>query len=222
MDTLILNADGNPLSIMPVSIIGWQTAIRLLVVDKVSVIAEYDNWVVRSPSTTITVPSIVMCTEYIKWNRQIKYNRNNVFLRDNYTCQLQSTYKCKRDHGKGFKSGELTLDHVSPRAHGGTTKWTNVTTACKDCNSGKGHDATIVPKIAPYKPSYYELVAKRQKLPVTIRDMEWLTFLPWDKDLIWYHPFKGTNQKLTDYLENDTEITNHGRSQENNKEEQSS
>lgn len=206
MDVLILNADGNPLSIMPLSIINWQTAIRLMVVDKVNMIAEYDNWTVRSPSTTMSVPSIVICTDYIKWNRQIKYSRSNVYLRDDYTCQLQSTYRCKQAHGKGHRVSELTLDHVVPRAHGGKTNWGNVTTACKDCNGSKGSDRNVRPKHAPRKPSYYELVAKRQKMGLTIRDLQWMTYLTWDEDLVHYHPYKGRSIKLTEYKNNQTEF----------------
>lgn len=201
-DVLLLNADGNPLSIMPISIISWQTAIRLVVVEKVSVIEEYDNWVVNSPSTSMNVPSIVLCTDYIKWNRQVKYNRTSVFLRDDYTCQLQSTYRCKQAHGKGYRASELTLDHVVPRSHGGKTSWTNVTTACRDCNGEKGNDKTVKPKHEPRRPNYYELVAKRQKMPITVRDLSWLTYLAWDRELIMYHPYNGKNQKLTDYEQN--------------------
>jgi len=202
-DVLVLNGDAQLLSAMPLSIIDWQTAIRLLTLDKVRAIKSYDDWVVRSPSITMHVPSIVMCTEYLHWNRKVKYNRNNVFLRDNYTCQLQTTYKCRRNHGKGHPVGNLTIDHVVPRSLGGKTTWKNVTTACKDCNSVKGNDATIKPKNMPIVPSYYELIAKRQNMPISVKDLEWLDYLNgWDPELVWYHPPKGKSVKLTDYLEN--------------------
>lgn len=200
MDTLILNADMNPLSIMPVSIINWQTAIRLVYTDKVRTINAHEGWEVRSPSTTMQVPSVVMCTEYVKWSRQVKYNRNAVLLRDDHTCQLQTTWKCKRDHGKGNNPNELTIDHVVPRAHGGKTSWTNVVTACKDCNSEKGSDKTIRPKVMPTRPSYYQLAAKRMTKPVVIRQLVWMDYLQWDKDLVWFHPHDGDPIKLKDYL----------------------
>jgi 5-methylcytosine-specific restriction endonuclease McrA len=185
MDTLVLNKDGSPLSVLPLSIIPWQTAIRLTCLEKVRVLKEYDEWVVRSPSTTMHVPSIVICTDFVKWNRQIKYNRSNVYLRDNFTCQLQTQYKCKKQNGK-WKIQDLTLDHVLPRHKGGKTNWKNIVTACRDCNSAKGHDDTVVPKHLPYVPSYYELVAKRQKLPLYIKDKEWSNYLSWDPELIVY------------------------------------
>ena len=199
-DVLVLNSCGNPLSLMPLSIVTWQVAIRLLTLDKVKSVKDYDDWVVRSPSVTLNVPSIVICTEYIRWNRRVKYSRGNVLMRDGYRCQLQTTYKCKQNNGKGHKIGELTLDHVVPRSHGGKTSWANVTTACSECNSKKGSDITVIPRTAPTKPSYYELIAKRHKLPITIRDLEWKDYLAWNDDLIFFHPRQGKTIKLTDYL----------------------
>jgi 5-methylcytosine-specific restriction endonuclease McrA len=189
-DTLILNADGSPLSVLPLSIVSWQIGIRLLVTDKVRVLKEYDDWVVRSPSTTMHVPSVVMTTDYVKWNRKVKYSRSNVFLRDDHTCQL-----C------GERPGiyNLSLDHVVPRSKGGKTTWTNIVTACKPCNSSKGNDETIVPKKMPQRPSYYQLVAKRAKQPVVIKDEYWKNFLPWDETLINFKPpRKGDNHGQTD------------------------
>ena len=174
-DTLILNKDGQPLSLMPLSVVPWQTAIRLLTLDKVRVLKDHDDWVVRSPSTELAVPSVVLTTTYIKWNRNVKYNRTNVLLRDKFTCQY-----CM----KKFPVHNLTIDHVIPRSHGGKTSWKNVTTACKTCNFNKGNDASIIPKKTPHRPSYYELVARRRKFPVKIRDEFWKGFIDWPEDLI--------------------------------------
>jgi 5-methylcytosine-specific restriction endonuclease McrA len=33
----------------------------------------------------------------------------------------------------------LTLDHITPRARGGTDRVTNIVCACKECNISKGH-----------------------------------------------------------------------------------
>ena len=178
-DTLILNADGNPLSVVPLSVVTWQTAIRLAYQDKVRVVNEYEDWEVHSPSCTWKVPSIVMCADYVKWYRQVKYNRSNILLRDLFTCQL-----C----GARPPISQFTLDHVVPRAHGGKTNWTNIVTACKKCNHAKGSNKKIRPKVMPTKPNYYELMAKRQKFPITVRDESWLTFLDWDPKLVEMKP----------------------------------
>jgi len=176
-DVLILNQDAQPLSVVPFSVVPWQTAVRLAYQDKVNVVHEYEDWEVRSPSTTLKVPSVVMTTQYIKWNRMVKYTRNNVLLRDDFTCQY-----CGDNHAKS--TDELTLDHVVPRAHGGKTSWTNIVSACKPCNHGKGDNKKIVPKRMPTKPSYYELMAKRMKYPLIIKDESWLLYLQWPEKLI--------------------------------------
>lgn len=174
-DVLILNKDGRPLSVVPFSAVSWQTAIRLAYQEKVNVMHEYENWIVRSPSVTMNVPAVVITTEYLKWNRQIKYNRTNVLLRDDFRCQF-----CGVEPG----ASALTLDHVVPRASGGRTNWSNITTACKPCNHKKGHNPKIVPKKMPHRPNYYELMAKRMKYPIIARDESWLPYLEWPEELI--------------------------------------
>ena len=178
-DTLILNRDANPLSVVPLSAVTWQVAIRLAYQKKVHVIHTYDSWVVRSPSVHMFVPAVVVTSDYIKWNRQVKYNRTNIFLRDDFTCQF-----C----GAQPHANQLTLDHVIPRAHGGKTNWTNIVTACKECNHGKGNNKKIVPKKAPVKPGYYELISKRMAYPVVVRHKSWLSFIQWPESLIQFKP----------------------------------
>lgn len=178
-DCLILNADGNPLSVVPLSVVSWQTAIRLAYQEKVRIMCEYDDWEVHSPSCTWKVPSVVICSDFIKWHRQVKYNRTNILLRDLYTCQLCSAKP---------PANQLTLDHVVPRIHGGKTNWTNIVAACKRCNHKKGASQKIKPKVLPTKPNYYELCAKRMKFPIIIRDKTWLQFLSWNEKLVEFRP----------------------------------
>lgn len=190
MDTLLLNADGQPISHIPLSVISWQNALRLVFLEKVKVLKEYDNWTVRSQKLEIKVPSIVMMTEHVKWRKDLKYCRTNIYLRDDFTCQLQSTNRCRERHGR-TKLVDLTLDHVVPRSQGGKTNWYNVCTSCKDCNSEKGNDHTIVPKRKPYKPSYYEILNKRKTMPISIRDEEWKFYLDWPEELVRLLPQPG-------------------------------
>lgn len=183
MDTLILNADARPLSQIPLSVISWQDSLRLMFLGKVRVIKEYEDWSVRSQHLDLKVPSIVIMTEQVKWSKGLKYSRNNVYLRDDFTCQLQNTWKCKELQGK-VKVTELTLDHVIPRSKGGKTNWLNCCTSCKSCNSDKGADETIVPKRPPHKPTYYEILAKRKRFPIVIRDPDWSFYIDWPEHLI--------------------------------------
>ena len=59
----------------------------------------------------------------------MKFNRRNIFARDNNQCQY-----C----GRKFIMSELSLDHVVPRSQGGGTTWDNIVCACVECNVRKG------------------------------------------------------------------------------------
>lgn len=183
MDTLLLNADGMPISQIPLSVVPWQVAIRLLFTDKVKVLKSYNEWFIRSQHLEMEVPSIVIMAEQIKWSKTLKYSTSNVFLRDDFTCQLQITRKCKEVKGK-VNISDLTLDHVVPRSKGGKTNWSNCCTACRTCNSEKGNNETIVPKKLPHKPTYYEILAKKKTMSIQIRDEDWKFYIDWPDHLI--------------------------------------
>ncbi len=70
------------------------------------------------------------CSSYDKLPKQtVKFNRRNIFARDNNQCQY-----C----GKKFPTSELSLDHVVPRSQGGGSTWENIVCACVGCNVRKG------------------------------------------------------------------------------------
>jgi len=56
--------------------------------------------------------------------------RNGIFERDEFRCVY-----C----GEQFPAEDLTLDHVQPRVLGGDRSEGNLVTACKACNTRKGH-----------------------------------------------------------------------------------
>jgi len=56
--------------------------------------------------------------------------RNEIFERDGYRCVY-----C----GVQLPAEELTLDHVQPRVRGGDRSEGNLVTACRACNTLKGH-----------------------------------------------------------------------------------
>lgn len=90
---------------------------------------EDDDWV-RTASTEIQVPRVIRLLAYDKLPKQtVKFNRRNIFARDNNQCQY-----C----GRKFPTSELSLDHVVPRSQGGATTWENIVCACVQCNVRKG------------------------------------------------------------------------------------
>lgn len=90
--------------------------------------AEHD-WV-RTVRFDLVVPRIIRVLTFARLPKQnVKFNRRNLFARDDNTCQY-----C----GKGFSTSELSLDHVLPRSQSGPTTWENVVCACHRCNVKKG------------------------------------------------------------------------------------
>jgi 5-methylcytosine-specific restriction endonuclease McrA len=90
---------------------------------------EDDDWV-RTVSTQIQVPRVIRLLGYEKLPKAtVKFNRRNIFARDNNQCQY-----C----GRKFPTTELSLDHIIPRSQGGQSTWENIVCACVSCNVRKG------------------------------------------------------------------------------------
>lgn len=79
---------------------------------------------------SIEVPRVILLSFYDKLpQRRVRLNRQNIFLRDQNTCQYCGVY---------FKRQDLNIDHVVPVSQGGLTTWSNVVCSCIPCNSKKG------------------------------------------------------------------------------------
>jgi 5-methylcytosine-specific restriction endonuclease McrA len=167
-DCLVLNADGAPISFLPISTIDWQEAIKYMVLDKATVLVWHDDWIVRSARWETPVPSVIILKEYMKAKTTVRFSKSNVFLRDLYTCLYCEDVLQKKD---------CTLDHVQPVSKGGKTTFENTVTACATCNANKGASTKYKPKYKPYKPDFYELVNKRKRLPFQVRHDAWLEYL---------------------------------------------
>jgi 5-methylcytosine-specific restriction endonuclease McrA len=90
---------------------------------------EDDDWL-RTVNCEIQVPRVIRLVGYEKLPKQtVKFNRRNIFARDNNQCQY-----C----GKRFSISELSLDHVVPRSQDGKSTWENIVCACLSCNVRKG------------------------------------------------------------------------------------
>jgi 5-methylcytosine-specific restriction endonuclease McrA len=166
--TLKLNADGNPVSVLPLSTMTWKEAITDMLLDKITVLEWHEDWIIHSANWQTRVPSVVMLKNQERRKQGLRFSKFNIFLRDEYRCQycgIETTRKT------------ATLDHVLPISHGGKNTWENCVCACSRCNIVKGNNKKIVPKQKPYKPNYYQLVEKCKKTGWNVPYTVWLNYL---------------------------------------------
>lgn len=139
--TLVLNRNWQPVGVMSVA-----RALTKVFSGKARIVDPedyrlytWDDWSVLRPSDDepfirtyhdrLRVPEVVTLTSYDRVpTHVVTFSRRNVFKRDKFTCQY-----C----GRHPNHDDLTIDHVVPRSHGGTSSWTNCVLACTDCNSAK-------------------------------------------------------------------------------------
>ena len=173
-DVLLLNLDGQPLTLWPLSTISWQQAIKAHFLGKVKILKTYDDWICRSQHLAMPMPSVVMMSRYRPHAGKVNFTRRNIYLRDGFKCQY-----CL----KILSTEQLTIDHVIPKSKGGGTRWDNVVAACHRCNLRKG--ASIEkPVKKPYEPNYWKMVELAKSLPRRIPDPQWQDYLQWPEDLI--------------------------------------
>ena len=167
-DTLLLNTSGQPISSFPVSTINCQRAVKLLFLDKVTVLEWYEDWRISSPTTTMQVPATVMIKQFQKIDHNVCFNRHNLAIRDEYRCGY-----CGQEHN----FPDLTIDHVIPRSKGGKSTWENCVISCKPCNVAKGSKLWN-PRHEPKIPTYYHMAALRSRFPFHVKHVSWLDYLP--------------------------------------------
>jgi 5-methylcytosine-specific restriction endonuclease McrA len=113
---------------------------------------DHGDWV-KTVHFRIKVPKIIVLLGFDHLPmKEVKLTRQNIFERDNYTCQY-----CHQ----AFDRHLLNIDHIMPRDRGGRTTWENVATSCIRCNTKKGnrlpHEANMQllkkakkPKLRPF------------------------------------------------------------------------
>jgi 5-methylcytosine-specific restriction endonuclease McrA len=117
--TLVLNA-----SYEPIAVVASRRALLLVMNGKASILSESDR-IVHSVTESLVEPDVILLRQFIRIpRRSIPLTRRAVLEMYDYTCAY-----C-------FKHGN-TLDHVVPRARGGTNTWGNVVVACTKCNNKK-------------------------------------------------------------------------------------
>lgn len=171
---LVLNADFRPLSYFPLSLWHWQESVKAAYLDRVTILAEYERKV-HSQKLEIRIPSVIVLKEYVRPAKDAAFTRFNLFLRDEFTCQYCGS------------SGDMTFDHVIPRARGGITVWQNVVASCSPCNLKKGSRSLkqvgMSLRKTPARPSTGQLLNAGRKFPPNYLHESWMDYLYWDTEL---------------------------------------
>jgi 5-methylcytosine-specific restriction endonuclease McrA len=135
-------------------------------------ILEFHDAAARSARSSFKLPSILRLKRYVTPRRtaRLKFSRENIYLRDNHTCQY-----CSRS----LPTKDLTLDHVVPASKFGRKDWTNVVTACRPCNHRKGNRTPLgagMPLLnEPRIPSYLPVIQPQFRIENMPR--EWHLYL---------------------------------------------
>lgn len=139
---------------------------------------EGDEPFIRTKHLKLRVPEVVTLRNYDRLPRNaVTFSRRNVFKRDRFTCQY-----CGKQPG----NDELTIDHVVPRAQGGTSTWQNCVLACMYCNHRKADRTPAEARMAlhsqPERPLWQPLYAARG-----VRIESWSKFVSeayWNVELV--------------------------------------
>lgn len=164
---LLLNNECEPLNIT-----SWKRAIVLLIKGKAEYIEKLENIEHYIKVGDYYIPKTIKLTyEMAIPELELPFSRENIYLRDDYTCQY-----C----GNRFSLKDLSLDHVHPKSRGGDTSWENIVTCCKKCNQLKAdrtpEEAKMVLLNIPKKPDDYWLFEIKTKNKVNAEN--WLGYYP--------------------------------------------
>lgn len=129
-------------SYRPIEVIDALEALVLCLMDKAAAIENYTRKV-NSATQQFKLPSVIVLKKVIKFKLTgLACNRANVLWRDKRQCQYCYEY---------YEDRNLTLDHVVPKSKGGLNTWTNIVTACKECNQKKGNKTPAEANMKLYK-----------------------------------------------------------------------
>ena len=136
--------------------IDWKKALTLFFNGRAEVVEHHSDVKIRSPQKDYLLPKVMRLFSKIGEFNRVKFNRDNVLIRDGYICQY-----C----GDKFRASDLTMDHVYPKSKGGPTSWENIVACCKKCNCLKADhlpkDIKMFPLKKPQQPRWINLFLKK-------------------------------------------------------------
>jgi len=172
VEVLVLNS-----GFIPIRTISGRESVCLLYQNKAYTVIETDE-IMRSPSLTFKVPSVISLIGYNKFpKKKVGFSKLNVIYRDDMICQY-----C----GKKFSMEDLTVDHIIPKSRWprekrtskrNWTNWLNCVCSCHWCNNAKGnsllHEIKWKLLRKPFEPEYLpHIVVSKKKA----EERGWLPF----------------------------------------------
>ncbi|UCH66869.1 MAG: HNH endonuclease [Ignavibacterium sp.] len=139
----------------------------LVYLGKAEIILNDKSKHVRSVSIHYPWPSVIRLSRFVRVPyKKVVLTRKNILRRDAYRCGY-----CGRGDLR------LTIDHIIPKARGGTDSWDNLISACTICNNKKSdrtpEEANMSLLTKPFKPSHIMFI----KNVVGKLDEKWKPYL---------------------------------------------
>ena len=139
----------------------------LIYMGKAELLLDNKKKVIRTVSRTFPWPSVIRLNYFITVPyKKVVLTRKNILRRDAYKCAY-----C------GRSDLPLTIDHIIPKAKGGSESWENLVCACTNCNNRKGgrtpEEANLRLTYKPFKPNHIMFI----KTIVGKLDENWKPYL---------------------------------------------
>ena len=173
---LVLNSTYEPLKFQ-----NWKITIHNLWEEVATVIEEtHDGELIeaRSPNWTIPIPSVIKLNSFVnmKLSELAPYTPANVYIRDNWQCQIQFKGICTAMKRGDLKNQKRTIDHVISQYYGGESSFTNCVACCEACNQQKKYRIHRGPVKPPQHPSWLSIYHKKY-IKTATGPAEWAPYL---------------------------------------------
>jgi len=171
--TLVINADGKPLSLFPLSQLRWEDVVKNLYLNSVVPIHGTESqYVARARGAEINIPAVVMLSDYRRRGRtgNVKHlqglrlvpacTSETIFVRDVGRCMVTGDEVYQRHQDPRYQA---SIDHFyTPKSKGGHIEWENALLMSQYWNSRKGdqcpRDFRQSVQIQPWVPAPHELL----------------------------------------------------------------
>ncbi len=155
---------------LPFDIITWQKAITLEVMGRCLTLEYHPTRRINSVKKQWEVPIVIKVNSIRTTMVSTPPTRMMIYYRDGFRCAY-----C----GKMLRDNELTIDHIVPKAKGGTWSWENLVTCCRSCNFRKKEEIWMPKFAVPAKPKFlFPQYMKAQKRVDEATRSIWKRYIP--------------------------------------------